>query len=96
MRLRGSQFDAIPANKKTKVLKTLFQSISGHIGGICHPQVCERMRSGRSKIQASLGKKKACDHISTREKLGMVVHACHISFFRKPKIGSWSRPAWAK
>jgi hypothetical protein len=36
-------------------------------------------------------------HLNGKKKLGLVVHTCHPSDSRKPKIrGSQSRPTWAK
>jgi hypothetical protein len=41
--------------------------------------------------------KNVCENASQWKKLGMVVCACHPSYYRNHKIGrSYSRPAWAK
>jgi hypothetical protein len=59
---------------------------------------CRGRDGGRGQKDCVLrpsGQKNSQDPISTNKNLGVVVHACHPSYSRKPKIRSWSRPAQA-
>jgi hypothetical protein len=59
----------------------------------CSPKL-HGLRSGGLKLQTSLGEKDL-EIPTSVEKLGTMVHACHPSDHRQPKIGVL-RPAWAK
>jgi hypothetical protein len=50
----------------------------------------ERLTSGVSRFNASLGKKSSWDPISINIKLGMVTYTCRLSESRKHKIGDFS------
>jgi hypothetical protein len=68
-------------------------------GGSCLLSwLIESLKSRRAWFQASPGlKKKVCENpLSMEKNLGIVTYACHPSYRKQCKIGSWSRLAWAK
>jgi hypothetical protein len=52
---------------------------------------------GWSQVPGQPRKEKFQDPIFIEKKVGVVMHACHSSYGKKPNIGgSWARLAWQK